>query len=291
MPSSRHPGGRGASAGLCGVGVVAFAVGCCAATPLVVGAVVALGVGAGAGIGFGIVLAAVTIALWLRRRRRARCTPADARALHSPALGQPFGTSRTAGLSDGDRALYRWIVSRFASGDPPDNETLDEHAQRLGVESGPALRRLEDRDLIRRQDGDVTVAYPFSRSETPHEVSLDGRHANAMCAVDALGIPYMLGEQAKIASRDPVSGQAIRVSVGEDGKLAWSPRSAVAVIGTTEDGGPLASVCCPSTNLFASAQTAHNYLGTHPSVSATVVSISEAAASGRRHFGELLTTS
>jgi hypothetical protein len=73
MPSSRRPGGTGAPAGLLGIGVAAFAVACCGAVPLALGALAALGAGAIVGIGGGFVVAAVTVSLWLRHRKRARC--------------------------------------------------------------------------------------------------------------------------------------------------------------------------------------------------------------------------
>lgn len=65
-----------------------------------------------------------------------------------------------------------------------------------------ALVALDDDDLIRVRDGHVDIAYPFSASPTPFVVRLpDGRERYACCAMDALGIPPMLGERGQIRSR------------------------------------------------------------------------------------------
>lgn len=55
-------------------------------------------------------------------------------------------------------------------------------------------------------DGDVGVAYPFSRRPSGHLVQLDrGPAVWAMCAIDALGIPVMTGRDAAIVSADPAA--------------------------------------------------------------------------------------
>ena len=65
-----------------------------------------------------------------------------------------------------------------------------------------SLMRLDDDDLIRIQDGQVDMAYPFSARPTPWVVRLaNGRERFACCAVDALGIAPMIGESIEIRSR------------------------------------------------------------------------------------------
>jgi hypothetical protein len=45
-------------------------------------------------------------------------------------------------------------------------------------------------------DGQIDIAYPFSRQPTGHIVRLTGHPpVAAMCAIDALGIPLMTGTQ------------------------------------------------------------------------------------------------
>ena len=59
----------------------------------------------------------------------------------------------------------------------------------------------------RAPDGQIEVAYPFSRRSTGHTVHLTGHlPVAAMCAIDALGIPLMTGADGVIDSTDPTTG-------------------------------------------------------------------------------------
>jgi hypothetical protein len=44
--------------------------------------------------------------------------------------------------------------------------------------------------------GTIRAAYPFSATQTPHRVRIaGGAEVWSMCAIDALGIPAMLGRE------------------------------------------------------------------------------------------------
>ncbi len=86
----------------------------------------------------------------------------------------------------------------------------------LGLEPEAALAALHDRDLIRRDPatGTIACAYPFSGPPMPHRVApAGGRAFYAMCAVDVLGIPFLLGRDATITSADSTSREPVRVAV------------------------------------------------------------------------------
>ena len=60
-----------------------------------------------------------------------------------------------------------------------------------------ALRQLAADDLIALDGRDTLVAaYPFSPTPTAHVVSRGDVRAFEMCAIDALGIPFMLDRDA-----------------------------------------------------------------------------------------------
>ena len=64
----------------------------------------------------------------------------------------------------------------------------------------------------RAPDGQIEVAYPFSRRSTGHTVHLTGHlPVAAMCAIDALGIPLMTGTDGVVHSTDPTTGTSIRI--------------------------------------------------------------------------------
>lgn len=206
-------------------------------------------------------------------------------------MGVGVGGSRVVGarrggdLSEPERELYRFIIRAFAAGAPP---SLDD----LGPDRERALDRLVAADLICRDpgSGEIAVAYPFSWRPTPHVVDIGSARVHAMCAVDALGIAFMLDRAATVTSRDPRTGEQIRVHVDPTGALDASPRDAVALAGRAGGHGAVAAVCCPVTNFFASVASARSYLDERDEVDGRGVSLAGAAAAGRTLFGDLLAT-
>src|SRR5258708_39935432 len=53
----------------------------------------------------------------------------------------------------------------------------------------------------------------------------------SMCAIDALGIPAMLGQDVVITSADPVTGEPVTVTAGPDRGTVWEPPGAVVFVG------------------------------------------------------------
>lgn len=191
--------------------------------------------------------------------------------------GQSFA-ARAAGLPPGERALYRSVLEGFIEGLPsPLASTL--------ADAGAPL---VEADLIQFDDqARLTLAYPFSAQPTRHRVVLhDGRRYHAMCAIDALGIPYMLGERGEVRAHELEARRIVRVSVDPDGEPTWTPAQAVAVAVAGEDRC-LAQSACPHINLFASPDNATRYLEAH-ALQGSVVSITDAATVGRWLFGDLL---
>ena len=193
---------------------------------------------------------------------------------------QRWAANRLAGLDATERRLYAHILRSFADGAPERLDAVDR--------SQPALRALVGRDLVGLDgSGRVAVAYPFSAAPTRHRVSLDDGHAYwAMCAVDALGIPDMLGRPAQITARDPDSEQPVTVDLEPGGPPRWTPAEAV-VVAAASGSGCSSACACPHINLFASPVAAERYLA-RPELHGTILTIPEATAAGRRLFGDLL---
>ena len=189
-----------------------------------------------------------------------------------------WSANRLAGLRVEERRVYESILRAFSDGRDPDVAGEDE-----------ALRTLVARDLVQLDDaGGVGVAYPFSARPTRHRVRLsDGRVLHAMCAVDALGIPFLAHEAADIEAREPGSGQAVTVHLDPaDGAPRWDPAGTVVVAASTGVG--CSDECaCPHINFFTSARAAQAYLD-QPGLTGTVMSVGEATAAARRLFGGLL---
>jgi Alkylmercury lyase len=214
-----------------------------------------------------------------------------AAALAAAAIpSSKLGSARHARLSEPERELYFWILRRFATVGRPSSEEVRSETEPLGIDAEQALETLTREDLVHRcSDGEITVAYPFSGRATAHRARFPGGHeTDAMCAIDALGIAPMFGEPVEVESRDPTSGEAIRARVEPDGAAEWSPASAVVVAGAFRDQGEACCGCCPVLNFFASTANAERWLGEHPEVRGTVISIREASAAGRAIFGDVL---
>lgn len=203
-------------------------------------------------------------------------------------------SARLAWLTGAERELYRWILRTFAQGRRPSVEELCDTASRLELEIEPAMARLAEHDLAHQDSrtGEILVAYPFSGRPTAHSVRLGGGpHAHAMCAVDALGMPFVLGLEAEIVSCDPLTGDEIRVRV-EPGEGVWSqPQGAVVFAGATGRSGPSVATCCSFINFFASAENAERYRREHPALRGGVLELAAAAEAGRLLFGDLLDAS
>ena len=71
------------------------------------------------------------------------------------------------------------------------------------------------------------VGAALTARKTAHRVEVGGKELYAWCALDTLFIPGLLGEEAEIESRCPVSGEVVRVSATPDGVEDFSPADAV----------------------------------------------------------------
>jgi hypothetical protein len=186
--------------------------------------------------------------------------------------------SRAAALPRPERAVYRRVLQSVIEGAERPLYGL------TAAEMAPLIAA----DLIQTGEGGrLSVAYPFSAAPTRHRVTTRaGRIYYAMCAIDALGIPYMLGERAAVASREPGGSRIILLKVDPGSEPTWEPERAVALAAFGE-GSCLAQAACPHINLFASAEAASGYLNARP-LHGHVLSTPAATAAGRWAFGDLL---
>ncbi len=93
-----------------------------------------------------------------------------------------------------------------------------EIARRMGASSdqvAAAFERLgEGKALVLQpESGEVLMAEPFSAVPTAFEVSSGGRHWWGNCIWDALGIPAMLGQDAKVRTSCADCGEAMELKV------------------------------------------------------------------------------
>ena len=135
---------------------------------------------------------------------------------------------RQASLSPATVKIHRSILRSWAElGRPPKREEI---ATMMGSEVSAvnALAVLGSNDLVVLNSAvtkhpatkkviihdpnaiEIIGAYPFTRSQTPHKVTLFGHEIFAMCALDALAIAPMFNTETRIDSKCHVTGRAIR---------------------------------------------------------------------------------
>ncbi|SOE06621.1 alkylmercury lyase family protein [Streptomyces sp. Ag109_G2-15] len=218
------------------------------------------------------------------------------RVLGTPATGVAnraagrSGQGRLAPIEGGLRAVQQAVLRSFATtGAPPGQAELEAAAEPFAVPAARVLAELATEDFLTLDDtGRIRAAYPFSATATEHVVQIaDGPTVWSMCAIDALGIPVMLGADAVITSTDPVTGDPVRVEF-TGGKTTWQPATAVVYYGTRPDTGPAAAVCCDYLSFFTDRATAEQATGQHADISGAVLDQTEAERLGADIFGPLL---
>jgi hypothetical protein len=228
--------------------------------------------------------------------------PSNHSAATPDAVGdRPARRGRDAGVAGGQavlpnplRMFHQCVLGTFVTGTGPlDAAGVDGLAAELGLDPRAALAALAAADLVHTDPatGTIAVAYPFSGRPTPCRVDLAGGPAVfAMCAVDALGIPQMLGRDGRISSVDPTSGQPITVEV-HAGAWRFQPATTVLLVGRTAAGDACdtaAEWCCPYINFHTDPQAADTYLRAHPGMTATLFGQAEAVQAAGQAFGGLL---
>ena len=81
-----------------------------------------------------------------------------------------------------------------------------------------AISTLNEDDLLILQGDRIELAYPFSTPPTPFVIRRgDGRERFTCCAIDALGIAPMLGEDVEVRTRCHHCDEPIQFAVSPEG--------------------------------------------------------------------------
>ena len=122
-------------------------------------------------------------------------------------------------LSDSDWDIRLYVYQALAEGGrAPDADAL---ALQFGMSpdnARTALRRLHDAHalVLRAGSSDILMANPLAALPTDYRVRLGDTALYANCAWDALGIPAMLGADARIEARHPLTGAGLELAVEGD---------------------------------------------------------------------------
>lgn len=210
-----------------------------------------------------------------------------ARFLLAAGLPVTSAAHRRAQLSAEPRRLHDALLRAFVSaGTVTDLPALVTTTGLDAAATPDLLDELAAADLVALDDvGHLSGVFPFSVKPSRHRVELGGGPAVwAMCAIDALGMPAMVGREATISSSDPVSGASVEVELGGN-HLNWTPDTAVVVLGRSGDG-PIATACCAHIDFYGDAEAAEQAMA---SLNGTLLSIPTARRMGDAIFAGLFT--
>ena len=124
-------------------------------------------------------------------------------------------------LTDTDWDIRRFIYeSLVASGRAPAVQAISAQFGMAASEARAALRRLRDAHavVLRTGSSDILMANPLSAVPTDYRVLIGNTALYANCAWDSLGVPAMLGADARIEARHPLTRDLIEFRV-EDRRL------------------------------------------------------------------------
>ncbi len=189
--------------------------------------------------------------------------------------------------------FHQYVLQTFAeTGHSPTLEHIrDRFSLRTLGEADAMVAALERAGSIHRDPGDgaITHAYPFSNEPTAHRVLLaDGPEVYAMCAIDALGMLFMLRRGAEITSVCAACGADVRVHVRGGAVTSYAPIEIVVWAGQISEGCVAATDLCPDLNFFCSPACMDAWTSAHPEKLGERLGFEDAVSRGRQVFEDLL---
>lgn len=161
-------------------------------------------------------------------------------------------------------------------------------AERAGLDPErvtEAVAALESRGAVRLDEsGSVVGAGGLSVEPTRHRLILSGVPLYTWCAIDAVGIPAALGEDATVETSCPHCGRPIEISMpkgrslGASGFVAWLPSKEVTRV---------VDELCPEINLFCDEDHLGAWRADSGDPPGRALGIEEVEELGRRWWADL----
>ena len=202
------------------------------------------------------------------------------------------GRLAEAHLSPVEDDTRKYILKEFVmTGKAPSEKTIAKAMKLPSIESAHRLiEKLHKADILTKEGGEIISAYPFSAKTTRHKVIYqDGHEVYALCATDAFGIHFMLGEDIDVRSRCPECENEMQIEV-KDGKVASCvPKGVVEFVSSGDHCGCTAKTFCPFMNFFCSKDHLEKWREKNPaSANGEMYQLQQVLEHGKYIFGDFL---
>lgn len=173
------------------------------------------------------------------------------------------------GFSPEEQQAGLVLLKEVAEGEPVGIAQL---AQALGTSVATAEALTQESALSRFVYADKAGIQGFlglSVLPTHHQTTINKRRLWAWCAPDTLEHPELLGETAQIESRDPESGQLVRLTVSPDGIETVDPAGIVVSMSRPKrwdvtSADRIMTSACHFHFFFASRDSGERWVAKHP---------------------------
>jgi alkylmercury lyase len=123
--------------------------------------------------------------------------------------------------------------------------------------------------VYKDEEGRIQGFYGLSVTPTHHQVTINGRKLWAWCAPDTLAHPELLRATAAIETRDPETGELVRLTVSPDRIESVEPTAAVSSIRRPEawdatSAARIMATACHFNFFFASLEAGESWVAKHP---------------------------
>ncbi len=200
-------------------------------------------------------------------------------------------------LTDKERAVWQYILSQYPllGRAPNPREIADALREKNTGGVQAVLERLHSLDCLYldQESREIRCAYPFSSFHTKHEAAFlnwpEAKPVYAMCAVDALGIPFMFHRDVAIKSSCPHCGRPVIIKVRNRRIASYAPAEVVVWMTSDRTECAAASVC-PTLNYFCSPAHAEAWRSAHSKTPGFILYLAEALFVAKGLFEDLLSS-
>jgi len=189
-------------------------------------------------------------------------------------------------FSPAEQRAGQALLTLLTQGEPVSAPQL---ASALEIPAEKAERYLQDSGLsalvLSNDVGSVLGFFGLSTVPTDHRLIVNGRTLWAWCAADTLFLPELIGATASVESKDPMTGEAVRLTVSPTEVQSSQPDGIVVSMNSPEAWVTTSAVrlivtACHFIHFFGSPESGRRWTDSHPAT--VLLPLDEAYAFGRR---------